>query len=78
MPLGNKIRSAQSSTIHVTGYERLKEYTFIKIDYIIPFWIHDTKYNTISETIHHKDITIHHKDTITHHNTQRYNKRKCR
>ena len=37
MPLGNKIWNAQSSIVHVTGYEGLKEYTFIKIDYITPF-----------------------------------------
>ena len=60
MPLGNKIQNVQSSTAHVIGYEKLKEYTFIK-----------TKYNTINETIHHKDITIHHKDATIHHNAKR-------
>ena len=38
MPLGNKIRNAQSSTVHVTGYERLKEYTYVEMEiYIILF-----------------------------------------
>ena len=54
MPLVNKIRNAQPSTVHVTGYERLKEHTFIKIELHPPPQIHATKYNTINETIHHK------------------------
>ena len=71
MRVGSKIQNSQSSIVHVTWYERLKEYTFIKIDYIIPFGYIDTKYNTINETIYHKDITTHHKGTTIHHNTQR-------
>ena len=54
MPLGNKIWNAQSSTLHIIGYERLKEYTFIKIELHHPPWIDDKKYNKINETIHHK------------------------
>ena len=53
MPLGNKIQNAQSSTVHVIGYERLKEYIFIKIELHHPPQIHDTNYNTINETIHY-------------------------
>ena len=30
--LENEIRNAQSSTAHVTGYERLKEYTYVRIE----------------------------------------------
>ena len=53
MPLGNKIWNAQSSIVHVTGYERLKEYTYVEIEIHHPPRIHETKYNKINETIHH-------------------------
>jgi hypothetical protein len=53
MPPGKLIQNAQSSTVHVTGYERLKEYTYVKIEMHHPLRIHDTKYNKINETIHH-------------------------
>ena len=64
--LENKIWNAQSSIVHVTGYERLKEYTYVEIKIHHPPRIHDTKYNKINKSIHHerykhllKDITIH-------------------
>ena len=59
--LANEIRNAQSSTVHVTGYERLKEYTYVEIKIHHPTLIRGTKYNetnSIHDTsIHHKDIT---------------------
>ena len=51
--MANEIQNTQSSTIHVTGYERLKEYTYVEIEIHPPPQIHDTKYNKINETIHH-------------------------
>ena len=54
MPLGNKIQNAQSSIVHVTGYERLREYTYVEIGRHHPPWICHTKYNTIDESIYHK------------------------
>ena len=50
----NKIWNAQSSTVHVIVYERLKEYPYKKIELYHPPLIHDTKYNIINESIHHK------------------------
>ena len=60
MPLANEIQNAQSSTVHVTGYERLKEYTYVEIKIHHPPQIQDTRYNNINEpiSIHHK-IYIH-------------------
>ena len=40
--MANEIQNAQSSTVHVTGYERLKEYTYVKIEIHHPHRIHDT------------------------------------
>ena len=40
--LANEIWNAQSSTVHVTGYERLKEYTYVEIKIHHPHQIHDT------------------------------------
>ena len=41
MPLGNKIQNAQSSIVHVTWYERLKEYKYVEIEINHPLQIHD-------------------------------------
>ena len=60
--MANEIRNAQSSTIHVTGYERLKEYTYLEIKIHHPHRNHDTKYNKIDETNNIHDTSIHHKD----------------
>ena len=60
--LENEIRNAQSSTIHVTGYERLKEYTYVNnkdtSSYSNPWY----KYNKINESNSIHDTFIHHKD----------------
>ena len=60
--LANKIRNAQSSTVHVTGYERLKEYTCVEIKIHHPPGVHDIKYSKINETNSIHDTSIHHKD----------------
>ena len=62
MPLGNKLQNAQSSTIHVIGYERLKEYTCVEIKIHHPHRNHDIKYSKINETNNIHDTYIHHKD----------------
>ena len=61
--LANEIRNAQSSTVHVTGYERLKEYTYVEIKIHHPTLIHGTSAINLNEinsihgtSIHHKDI----------------------
>ena len=60
--MANEIRDAQSSTVHVTGYERLKEYTYVNIKIHHPTLIHNTKYNNVNETNNIHDTSIHHKD----------------
>ena len=63
MPLGKLIRNAQSSIVHVIGYERLKEYAYVEIEIKIhhPPRIHDTKYSKINETNNIHDTSLHHK-----------------
>ena len=60
--LANEIQNAQSSTVDVTTYERLKEYTYVEIKIYHPPRIHDTKYSKINKTNSIHDTSIHHKD----------------
>ena len=60
--LANEIRNAQSSTVHVTGYERLKEYTCVEIKIHHPTLIHGTSTIKINESNSIHDTFIHHKD----------------
>ena len=63
MPLGKW--NLECSIIHCTCHRvwKAKRIYNYKNRLNHPIFIHDIKYDTINETIHHKNITIHHKDT---------------